>query len=105
MKFVFEVKVKPNATEEQYVQAWQKGSEIIQRQPGALGTELHRKIGEEGVFLAIATWESVEARDRAMAELKGMDQEMQEILSRHEEFGDITVIGAFEDPEWRVENT
>lgn len=105
MKFVFEAKLKIGCTEEQYTDAWQKGSQIIQQQPGAKGTELHRKIGEDNVFLAIANWESKEARDKAMSALKEMDSETQQILSRHEQFADINIIGAFEDAEWRAGNT
>jgi hypothetical protein len=55
MKFIFEVRIKPGHTEAEYVKAWQKGSTIIQEQPGAQGTRLHRKVGEQGVLLAIAS--------------------------------------------------
>lgn len=65
MKFVFEVRVIPGH-EKDYIAAWLRGSEIIQQQAGALGTELHRKVGEASTFLAIAQWESAEARQKAM---------------------------------------
>ena len=54
MKFIFEVHIKPGHTAEQYADAWVRVSEILQRAPGALGTRLHRKIGDPGVLLAIA---------------------------------------------------
>lgn len=45
MKFIFEVRMKPGYTVEEYAEAWLRASEIIQRTPGARGTFLHRKIG------------------------------------------------------------
>ena len=65
--FVFEARIKPDCTEEQYVDAWRSGSAIIQRQPGALGTRLHRRAS--GVLVAMATWESKTALDAAVEAL------------------------------------
>jgi antibiotic biosynthesis monooxygenase (ABM) superfamily enzyme len=102
MKFIFEVRIKPGCTEEQYTEAWQRGSAIIQKEPGAMGTNLHRKVGEQGVLLAIATWETKEARDAAMEKLKHVDPEARAILDKHKEFGDVSVVGNFDEPEWVV---
>jgi heme-degrading monooxygenase HmoA len=99
MIFVFEVRMRPGATAEQYAEAWVRASEIIQRAPGARGTRLHRKIGEPGVLLAIASWESKQARDAAERE---RDPRVQEILDAQSRFVEIRVVGAFEDPEWTV---
>lgn len=99
MIFVFEVRVEPGYTAEQYAEAWVRASEIIQRAPGARGTRLHRKIGEPDVLIAIASWDSKEARDAAEAE---RDPRVQAILDEQAEFVGIRVLGAFEDPEWVV---
>ena len=40
MKFIFKIKIKKWHTEKQYVDAWKKGSAIIQKSKGALGTTL-----------------------------------------------------------------
>lgn len=56
MKFIFEVRMKPGYTVDEYAEAWIRASEVIQRTPGALGTRLHRKIGEPDTLLAIASW-------------------------------------------------
>ena len=104
MKFIFEVTLKPSVSRQQFIEAWKKGSAIIQKQPGAMGTELYEKIGEDG-FLAIASWKSKDARDEAMATLKNVDAETREILDRHKELGFVKVIGNFEDSEWRVGDT
>ncbi|HVS78915.1 MAG TPA: antibiotic biosynthesis monooxygenase [Candidatus Saccharimonadales bacterium] len=101
MKYVFEVTLKPKVSRQQYIDAWKKGSAIIQKQPGALGTELHEKIGADG-FLAVASWASKDARDRAMSELKNADAETRAALDKHLEFGYIKIIGSFEDAEWKV---
>ena len=39
MHFIFEVHIKPGYTPEQYADAWIRASEIIQRAPGAQGTQ------------------------------------------------------------------
>jgi len=99
MIFVFEVRIRPGHTAEAYAEAWVRASEIIQSAPGARGTRLHRKIGEPGVLLAIASWASKPERDAAEAE---RDPRVQRILDEQAECVDIRIVGAFEDPEWVV---
>ncbi|GIK84992.1 MAG: hypothetical protein BroJett026_04730 [Betaproteobacteria bacterium] len=99
MKFIFEVRVKPGYTVEEYAAAWIEASTIIQRTPGARGTVLHRKIGAPDTLLAIATWDSKAHRD---AKDDRRDATVRAILDRHAQHCEITVIGEFEEPEWRV---
>lgn len=101
MKFIFEVEIKKGCTEQQFVEAWQQGSAIIQRQPGAQGTLLHRFIGSPSKLLAIASWESLEHRNAAMERLSS-DAQIRPFLTLHEQFGDVRIIGEFEEPQWRV---
>ena len=102
MQFVFEINVKPGYTAEQYAEAWVRASRLIQQAPGALGTRLHRKIGDPNVLLAIASWSSKAERD-AMESVK--DAEIESIISEQAEFVDIRVVGEFEDAEWVVNPT
>lgn len=99
MKFIFEVRVKPGYSAEEYAEAWVEASEIIQQASGARGTYLHRKIGEPDKLLAIAHWESKAARD---AKDDRRDETVRRILDKHARTCEITVIGEFEDPEWQV---
>lgn len=99
MKFIFEVRMKPGYTVAEYADAWVQASEVIQQTPGALGTRLHRKIGEPDVLLAIASWESKAARD---AKDDSRDELVRSILEKHARSCEITVIGEFEEPEWEV---
>ncbi len=101
MIFVFEVRIGPGYTAEQYAEAWVRASEIIQRAPGALGTRLHRKIGSADVLLAIASWESKSQRDA----LEGADwcESARQIIASQAEFVDVRVVGEFEDAEWIVD--
>jgi len=99
MKFIFEVRVKPGYTVEEYAEAWVAASEIIQRTPGARGTYLHRKIGEPDTLLAIATWASKAHRD---AKDDSRDETVRAILEKHRTHCEINVIGEFEEPEWSV---
>jgi heme-degrading monooxygenase HmoA len=99
MKFIFQVRMKPGYTVEEYAAAWVEASEIIQRTPGARGTYLQRKLGEPDTLLAIATWESKAHRD---AKDDNRDATVRAILARHAEKCETTIIGEFEEPEWEV---
>jgi heme-degrading monooxygenase HmoA len=100
MKFIFEVHIKPGHSAEQYADAWVRTSEIIQRAPGARGTQLHRKIGDPNTLLAIASWDSKASRD---AMEKRRDPAVAAILSEAAQHCDIRLIGEFEEPQWVVD--
>jgi heme-degrading monooxygenase HmoA len=97
--FVFEVRVHPGYTAEAYAEAWVRASEIIQRAPGARGTRLHRRIGDDSKLLAIASWDSKAERDAMEAQPSA---EVKRIIAEQAEFVDVRVIGEFEDPDWVV---
>lgn len=99
MKFIFEVTMKPGFTVEEYAKGWVEASEIIQQTPGARGTYLHRKIGEPNKVLAIAHWDSKQARD---AKDDSRDARVKAILEKHAKHCEIRVIGEFEEPEWKA---
>lgn len=99
MKFIFEVHIKKGYRAEQYADAWVRASEIIQKAPGARGTELHRKIGDPDTLIAIASWHSKEERD-AMEGRHNPD--VAAIIREAAAFCEIRLIGEFEDPEWVV---
>lgn len=98
MKFLFEVHIRPGSTAEQYAQAWVRASEIIQRQAGARGTRLHRKIGDGTVLLAIAEWDSKAERDATQGRLPDADA----IIREAAQYCDVRVIGEFDEAEWVV---
>jgi heme-degrading monooxygenase HmoA len=52
-----------------FIEHWQEGSKPIQEYPGARGTRLHKKQGEEHVYIAITEWETLGARQAAMADI------------------------------------
>lgn len=99
MHYIFEVRVKPGYTAEQYADAWVRASEIIQQAPGARGTRLHRKIDDPSVLLAIASWESKAQRDEMEA---NAGDRVREIIASQAPFVDIKVIGEFDDAAWVV---
>ncbi|RUO26059.1 antibiotic biosynthesis monooxygenase [Aliidiomarina minuta] len=99
MKYIFEVRIKEGYTAEQYAQAWVKASKIIQQAPGALGTELHRKLDDPKVLIAIAHWESKAARD-VMESVH--NEEVASIIRSAAPYCDIRPLGEFADPEWVV---
>ena len=98
MKFLFEVHIKPGCRAEQYAEAWVRASEIIQRQPGARGTRLHRRIGDRNVLLAIAEWDSKAQRDATQGRLPEADA----IIREAAQYCEVKVIGEFEEAEWVV---
>ena len=99
MHFIFEVHIHPGYTAEQYADAWVRASRITQQARGAMGTRLHRKIGDPRVLLAIATWESKSIRDAMEAR---QAEEVRTIIAEQAEFVDIVLVGEFEAPEWQV---
>lgn len=99
MKFIFEVRMRPGYTVEEYADAWICASRIIQQTPGARGTCLHRKIGAPDVLLAIATWESKAHRD---AKDDRRNETVRAILEKHVAHCDVEIIGEFDEPEWTV---
>ncbi|HEU5162241.1 MAG TPA: antibiotic biosynthesis monooxygenase [Thermoanaerobaculia bacterium] len=102
MKFIFEVKVRPGHTAEQYADAWVRASRIIQTAPGARGTRLHRKIGDPTTLIAIASWDSKAARDAADAALGPRLAEVRGIIAEGAEHVEVEILGEFEEPEWVV---
>ncbi|HEV7986507.1 MAG TPA: antibiotic biosynthesis monooxygenase [Steroidobacteraceae bacterium] len=100
MKYIFEVRIKPGHTAEQYASAWVRVSEILQRAAGAQGTRLHRKIDDPMRLLAIASWESKAARD---AMERRRDPAVRAILEEAAQHCDITLLGEFDEPAWVVE--
>ena len=82
--------------ENAFIAQWKKGSDIIQSYPGALGTKLFHKIGEQSTLYAMAEWESKSARNLAMNEINKLPN-AEEILHGHEVFLDSHVnLGEFE---------
>ena len=87
---------------DEYVEAWEQASVIIQRMEGARGTKLHRSLTDPLLLLAIAEWDSKEARDLALHQLQN-DPATKDILGRDQEFGEFLLVGEFEEAEWTVE--
>lgn len=102
LKYIFEVRIKDGYEAEDYADAWVKASELIQRAPGARGTELHRKIGDPRALIAIAHWDSKTSRDAAESR---HDARVAEIIRSAAPFCEIRPLGEFEDPEWVVQPT
>ena len=99
MKYIFEVQIREGYTAEDYADAWVRASELIQRAPGARGTELHRKIGDPDTLIAIAHWDSKAHRD---AKDDSRSEKVKAILAKHAKVCEVTVIGEFDEPEWQV---
>jgi quinol monooxygenase YgiN len=85
-KVIFEHHPK-EGKETEFIAAWKKGSDEIQKYPGANGTDLYRSLDDRGTLYAIAEWMSKEARDNAMAAIAKRD-DASEILTAHEQFVD-----------------
>ena len=69
-----------------FIAQWQKGSEIIQQQKGALGTKLFSKVDESEYLYAMADWESKDARSKAIKNIKQNYPNAEEVLEKHETF-------------------
>ncbi|MDX1706711.1 antibiotic biosynthesis monooxygenase family protein [Pseudidiomarina sp.] len=100
MKYIFEVHIKEGHSAEDYAEAWVRASEIIQRAPGARGTELHRKLDDPKVLIAIAHWDSKAERDAMESQ---HNPEVAAIIRAAADFCEIRPIGEFAEPDWVVE--
>ncbi len=101
MKFIFEVTINPGYKLEDYAEIWEAESKIIQKEPGALGTRLHRCIGVPSKLVAIASWQSKELRDAAIDNLKD-NEELKQLVARKDKVATLNRLGEFEEPEWIV---
>lgn len=99
MIFMFEVHIAPGYSAEQYALAWERASRIIQSSPGARGTRLHRKIGHPNVLLAIASWDSIAARN---AMENSLAESARRIIDEQAAFVEIKVLGEYAAPDWEV---
>lgn len=100
-RFLFEIKVDPDE-DEAFIEHWREGSKPIQEYPGARGTRLHKKLGEEHTYIAIAEWESHEARKAAMADIEaGTSERAKRVKAwgRNEDFGEVTILGNLDEIE------
>lgn len=98
-KYIFQIKVRPGEDAE-FIRHWHNGSVPIQKSPGALGTRLHKKLGEDGVYIAIAEWASKEARAAAFASLDDPNNPLAEEHSKwkeNEDFGEVTLLAEVEE--------
>ncbi|MBB3332148.1 quinol monooxygenase YgiN [Halomonas campaniensis] len=99
MKYIFEVHIRDGYTAEDYADAWVRASELIQRAPGARGTELHRRIDDPQILIAIAHWDSKASRDAMEAR---PNPAVKAIIKSAAPCCEIRLIGEFEEPEWVV---
>jgi hypothetical protein len=91
-RFVFMIRFRSEEDLQDYMRLWRDSSEIIQDEsPGARGTKLHRLEGDVPAVLAIAEWESREARDRAFAALSEKYPPDHLVFQRGK--GEVTIIG------------
>ena len=98
-KYIFQVKVRAGE-DAAFIESWHNGSIPIQKSLGAMGTRLHKKRGDEHTYVAIAEWESREARQAAFAELdkpgNPLGQEMEK-WGHNEDFGEVTLIAEVDE--------
>ncbi len=99
MYYIFEVIAKEGHSIDEYAISWLEASALIQRSPGAQGTRLHRKIGDDRRALAIATWDSKASRDAAS--LMG-GEEVKAIIESQADIVTVQFVGEFEAPAWEV---
>lgn len=99
MKFMFQVRLKPGYQAADYARAWVAASRLIQQAPGALGTELHRKLDDPNELLAIARWDSKASRD-AMEQQP--NERIKAIIQSAAPYVDITPLGEFAEPDWVI---
>ena len=101
MKFVFQIRSKQGYTIKEYADEWKQANAASHKMPGDRGTYLHRGIGDTATLLAIAAWDSKASRDQAMATLQD-NLVSRDIIDRHLTYGEVSLVGEFEQPEWQM---
>ncbi len=98
-RFIFETRVRPGE-DEAFIRNWHDFSVPIQKYPGARGTRLHTKRGEEHVYIAIAEWNSREAREAAMADIRKNESDLAQQANagrQNEDYGEVTVLAEVDE--------
>ena len=94
LRFVFKIGFPTEKELESYVEFWKEISALIQQEEGARGTRLHRVVGERAV-LAIAEWDSYEARARAYQRIAEKYPPGHKIYWQAERFGGSMIFQEF----------
>ena len=97
IKFIFLIKIKKGKTKKEYIQAWKRGSSLIQKLKGARGTMLYKNLDKPEELIAIANWTSKSAREKVMRKLKKTRTLTQKIINKHKDFGKTKVLGSFKE--------
>jgi hypothetical protein len=91
-RFIFGVRFRSEEALAAFIPHWEATSRIIQQEPGACGTKLHRLQGELAV-LAIAEWTSKEARDNAFIAIEKKYHSAHPVRQSNSQFGDVFIVG------------
>ena len=98
-KYIFRVDVR-HGEDAEFIRHWHGGSIPIQKSRGAMGTRLRKVRGEEHVYIAIAEWESKDARSAAFIALEDHGNPLHEEYKKwkeNEEFGEVTLIAEVDE--------
>lgn len=102
-RFIWSIELKQPVTpesEQDFIDHWRRGSEVLQQYTGARGTHLHRtRDCLMGAFILMAEWDSQTHRDAMDADVERGESELAQqwnALPPNDSFGDITVMAGTE---------
>jgi heme-degrading monooxygenase HmoA len=98
--YIWKITITDPTKVEPFIQVWKDASAVLQEYPGAQGTYLHKVLGEDNVYLAIANWESKAARDAMKADIDANTSERAQrwqAFPKSDEFGIFETIAKTED--------
>lgn len=99
-RYVWKIKLNDDVKEEDFLRFWRDSSSIIQEYPGAKGTHMHKVRGEDRTYLAIAEWESIEARDAMRADIEAGESDRSKRwlqFPKNDEWGEISIRAGVEE--------
>lgn len=91
-RYIWKIKLNNPSESDEFISHWRKGSTLLQKFEGALGTHLHVVRDEPGSYFAVAEWETKETRDAMSDEASFGNSELAkkwQELPKNEEFGEI----------------
>ena len=94
-KFIWKIKLDPEFSEEEFIKFWRETSQILQEYPGAMGTKMNKVVEEDRTYIAIAEWESKDARDSMQADIDNPNGSARskrwQKYAKNESWGEITL--------------
>jgi hypothetical protein len=98
-KYIWRIDFEDESKRQPFIKNWHDASEVLQEYPGARGTRLNEVVGETAL-VAIAEWESKEARGFMLVDSRAGESERSQRwqkFPKNGEFGTVTPLAEIDE--------